>query len=650
MRRWHKYWLLAIVPPLLGGCGLSSNASARPSAHTTWHVGPITVRRETGPASALGEHEQLVGTDTVLRIGTTPPYVISLRKLGSRHWSDVSSIGCSQQPAWQSVGGPQRALLCAGATGIPTRPTQLVLVDAQGGVIAYDLPVRLPRPVFAGSVTGIEFGPQSTDVIWYAMGISGSSPNVGSGMIDLGTSTSSPIPAQITQPANGQAGANVQILSPNDTLYVVKFPPKGAAVYRWSSSNQLQFLGDVPDQRVEAVSDDGTVWASVPDPTSLYRERFVQEVPGSSRVASWTIRGAVVGYGPGYIAYMPLTADGLPGPSVDLYFPVQHRTLQFSGVRVSGKPTGPEPVYMGSTSPNANLLHVQLGNKTEDLMITGSQNGHRRARPPAAYAKQGQTCLTALRVHGAGGATVDAAGPWPRVVLAPTFEGGPMAAPNHASAIETATWSVLSASAGMSLAPYLGQTVSVVRAQPGASSRIASYVCLESGAKVIGLYAQGSQQNGQPMNDVSVTGRTVAQITTSNYLKWLETTRAYEPHPKVNNPGLTAQAVLLDYFDTINAGLPAAQEDSLRATLATPHMAAVHGLLALVPISITRVTNMGLSTTMNPELQAEFEVPLWTRFTGTPGPAGNGMQDMFYVVKRTSQTADWIVTDAGSGP
>lgn len=651
VKRWHKYWLLAIVPPLLGGCGLSPSASSRPSAHATWHVGPFTVRPEMLPSSALNNpHEQLVGSDTVLRIGTTPPYVISLRKLGSRHWSDVSSLGCSQQPAWQGVEGPQRALLCAGATGIPNRPTQLVLVDAQGGVTAYDLPVHLPRPVFAGSVTGIEFGPQSTDVIWYAMGISGLSPNVGSGMIDLGTSMSLPIPAEITQPANGQAGANLQSLSPNDSLYVVKFPPKDAAVYRWSSgTNRLQFLGDVPDQRVDATSDDGTMWALEPDPKVLYRERFVEEAPGSGHATSWTIRGAVVGDGPGYIAYTPLTAAGVPGSSVDLYFPVEHRTLHFSAAPPADTPTG-SAAFMGSPSPGINRLQLQMGNKTEVVMITGSQNSSRPLHQPAGYRAQGRSCISALRVHGVGKVMVVSAGPWPRVTLAASLEGGPLAAPNHASAIETATWSVLSASAGKSLAPYLGQTVSVVRAQPGTSSRIASYVCLESGAKVIGLYAQGSQQNGQPMYDVSVTGRTVAQRTKSNYLRWLETTKAYEPHPKVNNPGLPAQAVLLDYFDTINAGLPAAQEDRFLATLATPRMAAARRLPALVPISITRVTNMGLSTTMSPELQAEFEVQIWSRPAGMHGAAGNGMQDMFYVVERTSKTGDWIVTNAGSGP
>ena len=55
---------------------------------------------------------------------------------------------------------------------------------------------------------------------------------------------------------------------------------------------------------------------------------FVREVPGSHKVRSWEIRGDVIGGGPGYVAYIPPSDLG----SVDVSFPLQHRTLRFRGL------------------------------------------------------------------------------------------------------------------------------------------------------------------------------------------------------------------------------------------------------------------------------------------------------------------------------
>lgn len=294
------------------------------------------------------------------------------------------------------------------------------------------------------------------------------------------------------------------------------------------------------------------------------------------------------------------------------------------------------------------LLLTACGSPTQRHAHAGKP--HSRPHTLALYVAQGQSCVQALRRQGVRGAIFDAAGPWPSRTLAPSLKGGPVGIGRDASSIETATWNVLSESAGYPLLPYLGQNVSVVRAQPKSSSPTEAYTCLEQGLKVIGLYGHGSPQNGQPMNEVSVAGKTVSQLTGLDYLQWLETTKAYEPHPAVNSATLSAQAVLIDYFDTINAGLPTDREDAILSSLASPQMASGQGLFALVPLSITRVTDMGLSATMNPQIQAEFEVPLWPHFASIPDVAGNGLQFMFYIVSRTSQHADWMLTSAGTGP
>ena len=269
-----------------------------------------------------------------------------------------------------------------------------------------------------------------------------------------------------------------------------------------------------------------------------------------------------------------------------------------------------------------------------------SQKPPAPARPHQSLARrQAKSCVAALAQHKIAGAEVTVQGPWPRVTLSSSLTGGPIAVAS-ASAVETATWNVLSQDAGLPLTAYLGKTVSAVAASYPPQN---SATCLELGSDVVGLYASASAP-GAPMGDVSLQGLTVSQITGLDYLAWLERIGAYVPHPVPNSASMSAGAVLLDYFDAINTG-----QTALEATLAQPNMRQ-QGLLALVPLSISRVTDMGSSVAMNPKLSQEFEVPLWPHFAGTPSAVGNGLTFMFYVVQRQAPDADWMVANAGTGP
>lgn len=264
-------------------------------------------------------------------------------------------------------------------------------------------------------------------------------------------------------------------------------------------------------------------------------------------------------------------------------------------------------------------------------------------REPLAQ-RQARSCVAALsarQVEGASAAVQDRVqGKWSEITLASDLNGGPIAAAGHASSVQTATWNVLSRTAAKPLTAYLGKTLSVVSAEDPPR---AGATCLELGAKVVGLYAETSSPSA-PMGDVSLQGQTVPEVTGLDYLAWLEQTGVYVPHPVENSPSMGALAVLLDYFDAINAG-----KQGILTTLATPNVSG-RGLLALVPLSIERVTDMGTSASMDPNLSREFEVPLWPRFAGSPAVAGNGWRFMFFVVQRSSPQAEWMVTNAGTGP
>ena len=129
-------------------------------------------------------------------------------------------------------------------------------------------------------------------------------------------------------------------LSPDDALFLVGSRAGeggNVPVYRWSRVKaKLTPLGEVPLYETLAVGDDGILWAlrpAFPPPESQQSVYFLREVPSGGRVQSWRIDGQVLGGGPGYVVYVPKSDPA----GLDIFFPLQHRTLQYRKLNDPGK-------------------------------------------------------------------------------------------------------------------------------------------------------------------------------------------------------------------------------------------------------------------------------------------------------------------------
>ncbi len=242
------------------------------------------------------------------------------------------------------------------------------------------------------------------------------------------------------------------------------------------------------------------------------------------------------------------------------------------------------------------------------------------------------------------------------MTLSSSLQSGPVAqGTGWASGIQTATWNLLSSAAGMPLTPYLGQTLAEVTLNNWGSLQIGDYVCFEQGPHVVGLFAQQPYYSFQPMQDVTLQGKTVQDLTGLGYLQWLESVGAYEPKPAPNSSSMSAEAALLDYFAVLNAGLPAPQQSSIGSTLVPngesfSSMASI--FQALVPLGVTPWQPPPPGSAGNPELSQEFGVGLWPDFRNfnTNYLAGDGWVGEFITVDRTTTSSPWLVTGFGTGP
>lgn len=327
--------LLAAASLVLGGCTTSrTSAPTRPPA--TWHVGAFTVRQLAVPASVINGPDKIqVGNDTVLRVSTTAPYMVTRRTLGSIRWTTVTRLDCAQQPVWTEIQGPQAALLCAGPVGGPASENRLILITSGGSVSAYTLPVQFPVAVMPRIVVnGVEFGGASGDLLWTAYYSTEPPISYGSGLIALASGKDTVVPASLSAPSFSPC------VSPDDSLYWIERD----TVYRWQSGlHTWSSLGPLPSFVGyhsfnggngcvgTAVANDGSVWTAASateypglayDYTSWYFERGVA---GSHRVQSWKIHGDLISVGAGYAVYFPASDP----TSVDIYFPLQRRTLHF---------------------------------------------------------------------------------------------------------------------------------------------------------------------------------------------------------------------------------------------------------------------------------------------------------------------------------
>jgi len=272
---------------------------------------------------------------------------------------------------------------------------------------------------------------------------------------------------------------------------------------------------------------------------------------------------------------------------------------------------------------------------------------------PAPAEPHLRACVAALRQAGVANLpavpAVRADFAWPTTVLAASLAGGPLAAPGHASPIETATWNLVSNAIGLPLTPYLGQKVAEVYfGNPGGTT----LDCLEQGTRVVGAYETVWQDGAQPLTYASALGESVRQLTGRTYLAWLEASGAYRPAPRPNTASLTAAEALEDFFATINSHPPAAAEHRLeRAFLApslwggmTPFFSGFH---FWVPVSIGPAT-CPFGSRATPD-EATFGAMLWPYFYGTPLLAGDGFTGELITLERPDSASPWRIAGMATG-
>lgn len=69
----------------------------------------------------------------------------------------------------------------------------------------------------------------------------------------------------------------------------------------------------------------------------MFTDTFVREVPGSDEVKSWTLHevaGSAIGAG--FMVYGSAVQLGGQGTTVSVFFPLEHRTLRFTGTHLAG--------------------------------------------------------------------------------------------------------------------------------------------------------------------------------------------------------------------------------------------------------------------------------------------------------------------------
>ncbi len=147
-------------------------------------------------------------------------------------------------------------------------------------------------------------------------------------------------------------------------------------VYRWSKVDaKLTPLGEVPLYETLGVGDDGTLWAirpAYPPPGSQQSVYFLREVPGGGRVQSWRIDGQVLGGGPGYVVYVPKSDSA----SLDIFFPLQHRTVHYRKAERSREDTSTRgPVAGRCQDAGGGHRRGREGGGDPDLPVGGAVMG-----------------------------------------------------------------------------------------------------------------------------------------------------------------------------------------------------------------------------------------------------------------------------------
>ncbi len=324
--------IIVSIASLLAACSgpsVPSQSATRP--HNVFHVGPFTIRQVHLPPRT---RYRTVLPGFTLNIGSSSPYAISRMTWGQSNVTVLGKLDCSQRPTWQTVSGPDAVLLCLGST------VRTAVIQPSGRVSIYAMPVRLPLQLPAKpsdpSKPPDPYGDLSGTIAsgYFFWRVSGHAepdpygpgpyvPTLAAGTLNLTTGEDSPAPT--VWPI---------VPSTNDVAYGEKSEPDGFHLLRWSGDG-YQDLGVLPDARVDAVDATGSAWADQPDETDLYTDSLVVEHAGSLATRSWAIHdGENHWVGPGYMVFES-TVHTSTGNVVSLFFPLQHRTIRFRGLKGS---------------------------------------------------------------------------------------------------------------------------------------------------------------------------------------------------------------------------------------------------------------------------------------------------------------------------
>lgn len=282
----------------------------------TWKVGAFVVREFPLPSDFFGQARwETVDGPILLTVGKIAPYSISWRSLASGESGTVTPAGCPKSTTWayldhNSIYPPDdAALVCVG-----DERSQLTIVDIAGmKVSTFPLPGHPPKGA-EYVLNALGFGWPSDPHLWWTVQQSeGDAPLLGSGVFDMTTGTNTPAPDSFD--------ADLYV-APNGTLYSVR----GKLLSEWEGK-AFQSLGTLSNPRVDAVADDGAVWADQPDASNLYRSSLIRETPNSAKTQSWTVVGNSDVFGPGFVVWQP-TAK----PELKIFFPGIQWTLTFAGV------------------------------------------------------------------------------------------------------------------------------------------------------------------------------------------------------------------------------------------------------------------------------------------------------------------------------
>ncbi len=167
----------------------------------------------------------------------------------------------------------------------------------------------------------------AADVVWWLKASDGTTLDFG--VLSTLTSASAALPAQLLP-----SGGGTRLLSLSDQPYVLQPFSSGYDVSHLVARNPdhpavgLDPLGQIPGGHVWAIDQNGGVWMTVKQGAD--RIGLLLAVPGKSKVTTWSVKGRLIGAGPGFLAY--LTSVG-GATALHLTFPLSHRTVVVSGLR-----------------------------------------------------------------------------------------------------------------------------------------------------------------------------------------------------------------------------------------------------------------------------------------------------------------------------